>query len=232
MLRDNPAAFAEYILDVKPFDYQSKFLSDKSKRIVVCAGRQTGKSLMTSARAVWFASTHEKTNTLIVSATLRQSMLMFEKIMTLIQGSPLVRNAVTYHSRTLVRFENGSSITALPCGAVGATLRGHTAHQIILDEAAFVPELVISEVVLPMLATTDGSVIMLSTPYDREHIFYKAFTSTGWSKYHFPSSINPLIKKEFLEEHSTQRSASIRSGIHGGIRGRCEGLLPDAAPPI
>ena len=42
---------------------------------------------------------------------------------------------------------------------------------------------------------------MLSTPWDKDHIFYRAFSDAkGWSVYHLPSSANPLISKEFLEE--------------------------------
>lgn len=199
MLLDDLVSFSECVLDLKPFPYQMKFLQDKSHLIVVCAGRQIGKSLMTSVRALWFALTHENTNTLIVSATLRQSMLLFEKVMSFIDVSPLLIKSVAYRSRTRIKFTNGSWITALPCGTIGKTLRGATANQIIIDEAAFVPDRVISEVLLPMTATTNGNVIMLSTPFDKDHIFFKAFTSPSWSKYHFPSSVNPLITKEFLD---------------------------------
>ena len=200
-LRDDPAIFSEYVLDFKPFPYQIKFLKDKSKRIVVCAGRQVGKSAMTSARQIWYAIAHEKTTTLIVSATLRQSMLMFDKILSLAQRSKLVSRAVSYHTRTHLSFTNGSSIVALPCGRSGATLRGFSADAVVIDEAAFVPNDVISQVILPMVATTGGTAIMLSTPFDRDHIFYKAFTSSAWSKYQFPSSLNPMISSEFLQEH-------------------------------
>jgi phage FluMu gp28-like protein len=86
------------------------------------------------------------------------------------------------------------------CGPYGKSLRGETAHMIILDEAAFMPDNVIAEVVLPMLATTNGTAIMLSTPWTKDHIFYKAFTSNSWSKYHYPTSINPMVSKDFLEE--------------------------------
>ncbi|MEM3708835.1 MAG: phage terminase large subunit [Nitrososphaerales archaeon] len=183
----------------KPFSYQEKLLRDESKRIVVCAGRQVGKSTTIAVKAIYFALTHPKTNTLIISATLRQSMLMFDKILDFIEGSP-IRKSLTYRSRTRLRFSNGSWIIALPAGRYGSTLRGHTAHLIILDEAAFIYEEVISNAVLPQISTTDGSVWMLSTPWSKDHIFYRAFTSPEWSKYHLPSSINPLIKKEFLEE--------------------------------
>ena len=196
----DPVMFCETLLDIHPFPYQAEFLRDESKRIVLCAGRQIGKSFMTSARMVWFALTHEKTTSLVVSATLRQSMLMFQKIVSCVQSSAPMRNSISYMSRTTVRFKNRSEIKALPCGMTGFSVRGHTAHLIIIDEASFMPERVIAEVILPMLSTTDGTAIMLSTPFDKNHIFYRAFTSPSWSKYHYISSVNPLIKLEFLEE--------------------------------
>jgi len=196
----DPVFFSEEVLNFKPFDYQKKLLHDDSKRICACMGRQTGKSTTISAKAIHFAMLHPKTTTLIVSATLRQSMLMFDKILAFVYMSKPVRDSIAYHSRTRIQFKNGSWIIALPCGRTGVTLRGHTAALIILDEVAFIPEEVINNAVLPMIATTDGKVWMLSTPYDREHIFYKTFNDPTWSVYHLPSSVNPLISKGFLEE--------------------------------
>jgi Terminase-like family. len=107
---------------------------------------------------------------------------------------------VKYRSRTRIRFSNGSWIIALPCGRFGHSLRGFTAHLIILDEAAFIPVEVIENVVFPMLATTDGYCWMLSTPWGTDHTFYRAWNSPDWSKHHWPTSVNPLVKPEFLEE--------------------------------
>jgi phage FluMu gp28-like protein len=196
----DPVVFSETLLDFTPFEYQNKLLKDESKRICACMGRQTGKSTTISAKAIHFAIVYPRTTTLIVSATLRQSMLLFDKMLSFIESSPLIASYVVYRSRTRIRFRNGSWVIALPCGRTGATLRGHTSNLVILDEAAFVPEEVIANVVLPMISTTNGSCWMLSTPYDREHVFYKAFNDSTWSVYHLPSSVNPLISKEFLEE--------------------------------
>jgi hypothetical protein len=200
MLRQDPALFAEVMLDIHPFPYQEKFLRDPSKRIVVCAGRRVGKSVMTAARAVWFAMANPNTTTLIVSATLRQSIMMFDTIRDDIHKCSLVNDMVVRETRTIIEFRNGSKIKALPCGPTGKTLRGDTAHMIVADEAAFMPEMVIAEVILPMLATTNGTAILLSTPFDKRHIFHKAFTSDKWSRYTYPTSINPLVPKEFLDE--------------------------------
>ena len=199
-LEEDPVLFSQLVLKIEPFSYQAEFLKDRSSRIVVCAGRQVGKSFITSARVVWQAITHPHTTTLIVSATLRQSSLMFDKILELVSSSSLIENSVKRKTRTKIVFSNKSEIVALPCGRFGKSIRGHTAHLVVLDEAAFIPNEVISEAVLPMISTTGGSVIMLSTPFDRDHIFFKAFQKQEWSRFHFPSSVNPKITQQFLDE--------------------------------
>jgi phage FluMu gp28-like protein len=70
----------------------------------------------------------------------------------------------------------------------------------ICDEAAFMPEKVITRIVFPMLSTTDGYAIFLSTPWGRDHFFYHAFVDPIYSVHKVRSSECPLIKPEFLEE--------------------------------
>ncbi|MCL5066775.1 MAG: terminase family protein, partial [Thaumarchaeota archaeon] len=135
---------------------------------------------------------------------MKAASLMFDKIMRYVEGSSLLTGSIARKTRTLIRFTNDSQIVALPCGNSGNSLRGHTAHLIVFDEAAFIPENVIMEVALPMLSTTGGTAILLSTPFDRDHYFYKAFTSPLWSKYEFKTSDNPLVSKEFLEQQRAE----------------------------
>ncbi len=198
-LKEDPVKFTIDVLDFHPFPYQKDLLYDPSKRICACMGRQTGKSTTMAAKAIHFAATRKRKTILIVSATLRQSMLMFDKIAAFVGSSELM-NAVKHMTRTKIVFTNGSSITALPCGNDGGTLRGYTADVIILDEASFMPEQVITNVVMPMIATTKGHCWMLSTPWNKDHVFYRVFNDARWSKYHLSSSVNPLIDQEFLDE--------------------------------
>jgi len=159
-----------------------------------------GKSTIAAVKTIHFAATNANSTALIVSATLRQSMLIFEKILDFIDSS-ILRYSVEKKSRSRVIFKNGGRIIALPCGR-GDTLRGYTAHLIVLDEAAFMPERVIANVVFPMIASTNGYCWMLSTPWDREHIFYRIWCGRygEWSKYRWPSRISPLISERFLRE--------------------------------
>jgi len=195
-----PTLFSKLILGFNPYPYQEKFLNDPSKRIIVCSGRQVGKSTSAAAKAIYFASTHEGSTSLLISATLRQSMLLFEKVLRLVDSS-ILRYSVKKKTRRMIAFENDSEIIALPCGR-GDTLRGYTAHLIVLDEAAFMPEKVIASVALPMISSTNGFCWMLSTPWDKNHIFYKIWCGEhgGWSKYRWPSRLNPMIGEGFLRE--------------------------------
>jgi len=68
------------------------------------------------------------------------------------------------------------------------------------DEAAFMPEDVIASVIFPMLATTNGSAIMLSTPWGRDHIFYRSFKNPNYWSQHVRAEECPRISREFLEE--------------------------------
>jgi phage FluMu gp28-like protein len=186
-------------LQLIPYEYQVKFLKDMHSRIIVCAGRQVGKSLITAARAVWFAFARPGSVTLIVSPSLGQSILMFDKVLDYVLDSEM-RKSVTWKTRTLIRFSNKSIIRALPCGPHGKMIRGNAADLIIVDEAAFVPEKIIKEVAMPMLAAKNGSMILISSPWDKKHFFYQMFNSPRWSRYHFKTEDNPSVSKQFLEE--------------------------------
>lgn len=198
LISQNPVVFAEELLDFKPFPYQEKLLNDKNHRIVGCMGRQSGKTTTIAAKAIHFAYSNPKTTTLIVSPSLRQSMIMFDRISNFVYSSPILPNSVVRKTRTIIQLSNGSQIIALPCSK--NLLRGFTAHLIIMDEACFMPEDVITQVIFPMISTTGGTAIFLSTPWGRDHFFYRAFMNPNYSVHKVKSSQCPLITPNFLEE--------------------------------
>jgi len=124
-------------------------------------------------------------------------MIMFNRIQSLITNSPL-RLKVTRATRTTITFDNRSEIIALP--ASENQLRGYTAQMIICDEAAFMPEELITNIIFPMISVTQGYAVFLSTPWGRNHFFYKAFMNPAYSVHRVKSSENPSITSEFLEE--------------------------------
>jgi len=192
--------FARGVLGLALFRYQADLLNCASKRVVACWARQTGKTTAIAVRVIHFAFTNAGATTLIVSRGLRQSMIMFGVIERLIIGHPVLRRSVVRSTRTLIQLSNGSQIIALPCGPDGAGLRGFTAHLVVMDEAAFMPEDVVASVIFPMLATTEGTAIMLSTPWGRDHVFYRSFKNPNYWSQHVRAEQCPRITREFLEE--------------------------------
>ena len=83
-------------------------------------------------------------------------------------------------------------------------LRGEGLDLAVLDEAAFMDPRVWAEIVRPMLVTTRGSALFLSTPMGRNW-FWDLFTLgldpelAEWQSFHFPTASNPLIAAEELE---------------------------------
>lgn len=94
----------------------------------------------------------------------------------------------------------------------GHHLRGDEATDIIVDEAAYIKASVVNEVLTPMMATTDGTLTMISTPNGHDH-FYEAFreglqnTDEFWSL-QAPSSENPKVRQSFLDRQKRLLSPS------------------------
>jgi phage FluMu gp28-like protein len=198
----NAARFAQVFLHITPFSYQESFLKDEGKEIAAACGRQVGKTTLAAIKSLHFAFFHPDVTVLIVSSTLRQSMILFSKIRTMIESNPILRMKVKNSTRTMIEFDHGSRIVALPCGPTGYSLRGHTADMIILDEANFVPEEIVDGVIRPMLiAKPNSRFIMLSTPWTQDHPFYRAVTvkKLGFHVYSWPTSLNPLVSAAKLK---------------------------------
>lgn len=176
-----------------------------AKRVAACWGRQTGKTTIVAIKAIHFAIMNPGVLVLIVSPGIRQSMIMFGRIEEFMYDNPVLRATINRPTKTELRLNNRSRIIALPCSQDGATLRGFTADLVILDEAAFMPETVISNVIFPMLATTEttrgtGIAILISTPWGRNHIFYRITMNKKWYYSHVKSERSPIITASFLED--------------------------------
>ena len=111
----DPTLFAQSALGFEPFDYQQKLLNDESQRVIACMGRQTGKTTTIAAKAIHYAYTYDNTTTLIICPSMRQSMIMFDKVLTIIYNNPLLRESITRKTRTIIQLSTGSQIIALPC---------------------------------------------------------------------------------------------------------------------
>jgi len=207
--KDDPVAFGKRFLNFSALPYQEKVLTDKSKRIAVRMSRQAGKTTTIAVRAIWYAATHPKTLSLIVAPSLRQSMIMMDRVQSFLYGMKTQerRAIVGKMQRTVIWFRNGSQMVALPCSP--NLLRGYTAHQVLADEAGFFrdDEIIFYNVLYPMLATTNGTLIASSTPWATKSVFYQMCKDEKladiWSRHHVTWKdvvAAGLMTQEFIDE--------------------------------
>ena len=206
--KNDPVFFARWLLGFNPTDYQARLLRDNSKRVVVRWCRQSGKSTTLAVKALWFAVFHPNTTTLIVSPSLRQSVNLRDIVAGLIGRMPEdARGMVVCRVlRTTIYFWGDSRIVALPANP--ETLRGYTAHMILVDEADFFqdPETIFYGTLYPMLTSTDGWLIVSSTPWSKKGFFYKICHSNLFSQ-HVVGWVDAvkagIAKREVVEEAKT-----------------------------
>lgn len=184
-------------------------LADAPTKVASC-GRRWGKTEAAAVDAATFAITHPGCTQIIVAPTYDQSRLIFSTVERLALNSRMTRPISKVTRTPYPRLTIGSSlIMARTADEDGRNLRGNSADRIIIDEAAYVRDSVVTEVIAPMLADRNGRLVMISTPFGRNH-FYRAFLrgvesarsraeSRGVASYTFPSVANPHISREYIE---------------------------------
>ncbi|MDA1338535.1 MAG: terminase family protein [bacterium] len=191
----------------KSLDPWQKKLLEAEGNIVVRSGRQSGKSTAIAIKTGDYAVNNRKSQILVISAVERQAYLLFEKILTYIEDKypTMIKGGRERPTKSQIRLKNGAVIRCLPTGLTGRGIRGF--NLLIADEAAFIPENVWSAVT-PMIAITEGQIILLSTPFGRSGYFYRCFKDDSFEKFHVSSEDCPRmqseISKEFLKQEKNR----------------------------
>jgi hypothetical protein len=190
--------FVGEALDVTPDPWQRTVLTSTSDRMLLNCCRQSGKSTTTAQLALWKALYLPGSTTLLLSPSMRQSSELFRKITGLLRRLEQYPRKLE-DNRLSLELETHSRIVSLP--ASEPTVRGFTADTLIEDEAARVPD-ALYRAVRPMLATTKGQLILMSTPWGKRGHFYEEWTEGGdtWQRILIPATQCPRISAQFLAE--------------------------------
>lgn len=197
------AGFNRRVLKMDHPPYQLGAIEAVLTQPLVCVvkGRQIGFSAFILAPAVVYRLfTHPHSLILIVSPTQRQSTLDLQTIRQLIAGNDVLRPSLVDVSQERVKLSNGSEVISLPSGPDGATIRGYShVGMALVDEAAYVPDVVIESVLIPMLATSNGSLVLGGTPWGVGSFFHRAAHDEAYEVLHLPTMLSPHISPEWLE---------------------------------
>lgn len=155
---------------IEPDPWQARLLRSQAQRVLVNCSRQSGKSTTTAVLTDHTALRRENATVLLLSPTLRQSSLLFKKCLEVYRAidKPVPPES---ESALQLKLENGSQIVSLP-GKEG-TIRGFSAVDLlIVDEASRVDDALFHSI-MPMLAVSNGRLVLLSTPFGTRGYFYE-----------------------------------------------------------
>lgn len=167
------------IIPFKLFKYQKKSINifKSNDRVIYRKCRQSGISTLTGAYALWIAMFHSTQKVLIVSKRDEDAIgylnknikFVYEYLPTWMHeafgdprdaGSRKFKPLVAYNEHT-IGFFNGSEIKSLTSSK--DTLRSNSASLVIIDEAAFIPEMEAMWAAGQPTLIHGGSVIVIST---------------------------------------------------------------------
>lgn len=152
-------------------------------------GRRGGKSQMAALLAVYIACFFDYTNrlaagevatVLVLAADRKQARSVFRYVLGLLNSNPMLKRMIVREDRESIELNNR---TVIEIGTASfRSVRGYTLAAVIADEVAFWrsdesanPDAEILNALRPALATLDGKLIALSSPYARRGALWEAY---------------------------------------------------------
>ncbi|MFH1031336.1 MAG: hypothetical protein V1767_02045, partial [Chloroflexota bacterium] len=209
-----------------PHPRQAEFIDSKAKRIIVRAGRRSGKTVGVAIKAIM--AFLEGRRVLYAAPTSEQTDRFWYEITTAL-GEAVQAGAYTLNKSERYIEKPGTLNRIKAKTAWDAdTLRGDYADLLILDEWQLTNEDAWEVVGFPMMIDHNGDAVFCYTPpslrsagiskaHDPRHAakMFKAASEDGrWARFHFTSFDNPYLSKEGLAEAAKDSSrASFRQEI-------------------
>ena len=252
--------FIQMFTGFNVFDYNKVFLDCYDRFIVYRTGRQVGKSTNAGIKAIHFAyfaplfASNIETgvaNVVIASLSKDQAHLILSKISEFLHMSPTLNKKITREIKTEITLEwyDGTGRTNFivrPIGDTGDSLRGFTVHFAILDEAAYIPE-VVYNAFLPSTVTTRPHILLTSTPKGKAGQFFKSCMQSHtiyehgkarhlqdnkdkypWTQFHVTTFDNPMAASDpqVLKLIGGTTKASERQELYGEFLDGGNSLIP------
>lgn len=185
-----------------PHPAQREWLLNSSPIKVAACGRRWGKTEALAVETAALLLLIPQSRHIVVAPTQDQANLMFERTWELL--APLAADhGIKYRQSPTPRIiTQGGWLVSRSAHRDGRNLRGRSADRVVVDEAAYVSESLITGALMPILADRQGQLVLLSTPNGRNH-FYRWFLAgqhgeANVSSYRYPTSSNPGIDGSYL----------------------------------
>ncbi|MGD0534347.1 MAG: terminase family protein [Methanoregula sp.] len=191
-----PSAWYKDVTGKTPDPWQAAAMDSPAKRQILNCCRQSGKSEVMAVRLAHKAVFFPGSLCLAISPTLRQSGELFRRTLGLLKDAQCVED-----TKTQISLPNKSRIVSLP-GTEG-NIRGYAGVNLLCIDEAARTEPGLYAALAPMLAVSNGSLIMASTPWGPQGIFFDIWqdsTPEQWEKTLITATDCPRITPVFLEQ--------------------------------
>lgn len=179
-------------------------IPNENKVVVVKSHRQCGKSFLCENILLYYAINKSRSTNGIVSPTLNQSRAIYKEIVNAVVDSGIIK--AKNEMLLTIDLINGSSIF-FKSAEQRDGLRGYHINGIlILDEAAYLPDDILS-LVLPWRSVAKANMVVVSTPRLKDGFFYRYFmqgmarenntVSIDWNDYDTSELLNDEQKKVY-----------------------------------
>lgn len=208
-------------------------------------GRRGGKSQCAALLAVYEAAFRDYTDRLspgevatvmVMSADKKQARSVFRYISGLLHGNAMLERMIVREDRESIELSNRTVIEVTT--ASFRTARGYSVACCIADEIAFWrsedsanPDHEIINAIRPAMATLDGRLVALSSPYARRGALWDAY-----KRYHGKTgpilvaqapthTMNPSLPLRFIEQAYERDEAAAKAEYGAEFRTDVEGFL-------
>lgn len=206
-LSENDAAASRGQTEGFIFDQWQQEVLDASGNLLLCTGRQVGKTTTLAIKAARYMMQHKNSRIIVVSLTEDQAQLIIIMILTFFEKNyktwlkrPYTKNI----TKNKIVLNNGSQVLSRPVGNTGDAVRGFTGDVLIIDEASRMPEQVWTSA-KPTLLTTGGELWICSTPFGRKGYFYDCWENKNNRFKVFHISSEEVIKNRPISASWTEK---------------------------
>ena len=178
-IKKNLGLAAKYILNVSLLPFQLVILERlwNKEFVFLTMTRGGGKTFILGVYSCLRAVLNQGSKVVLVGANFRQSKLIFEEIERMYKNAPLFQQCcpkppTNQPARSILRVGD-STITAIPLGHDGHTIRGLRATHILADEFASIPEEVFQVVVRGFAAVSKDPAKQVMDIFKEKHLARK-----------------------------------------------------------
>jgi hypothetical protein len=192
--------------------WQRRVLASTSLRLIMKGPRQVGKSTVSGLLSLHTALTKPESLTLLIAPSNDQSKELARTVRQMASRLGLATMertetiAPTLLSASRIEFASGSRVIALP-GRSEASVRGYGAPDLIVcDEASRILEDTYAALRPMLVASPNGRLILLSTPYLKAGTFYRTWTGTSdsWERVEIATTDCPRLSPQFLAQEKAE----------------------------